>query len=45
MKKYTKILMTAAVAAVLSGSVMAAGTTGGLRDIDTYWGKQAVEYF
>ena len=45
MKKYTKILITAAVAAAIGSSVLAAGTTSGLRDIDNYWGKQAVEYF
>ena len=45
MKKYQKILVTAACAAVLSGSVLAAENTTALKDINGYWGKEAVQYF
>ena len=45
MNKYTKILAAAVLAAALSSSALAAGTTSGLRDIDEYWGKTAVQYF
>ncbi|MCH4167110.1 MAG: S-layer homology domain-containing protein [Megasphaera sp.] len=45
MRKYTKMLAAAALAAAMSTSVFAAGTTTGLTDINTYWGKAAIEYF
>lgn len=45
MKKYTKILATAALAASISASSFAAATVSPLKDIQTYWGKTAIEYF
>ncbi|WP_289001237.1 S-layer homology domain-containing protein [uncultured Megasphaera sp.] len=45
MKKYTKFLAVAALAAAMSSGAMAAGTVSGLQDIDSYWGKSAIEYF
>lgn len=45
MKKYTKMLAAAALAATMSTSVLAVNTTTGLTDINTYWGKAAIESF
>lgn len=44
MKKYTKVLASAALAAIMATSVFAASTSG-LTDINNYWGKDAVQYF
>lgn len=43
MKAYMKIMTTAALAAALTTGVFAAD--GGLKDIDNYWGKTAIQYF
>lgn len=44
MKKYTKILVAAALAASISTGAFAAAATP-LKDINSYWGKTAIEYF
>lgn len=44
MKKYTKILAAAALAASISTGAFAAAATP-LKDINSYWGKTAIEYF
>lgn len=45
MKKYMKLITTAALAASLTTGVFAAAGQTGLTDIDTYWGKAAIQYF
>lgn len=45
MNKYTKILAAAAVAAAMTTSAFAATTTSGLKDINNYWGRTAIQYF
>ena len=45
MKKYTKIFAVAALAASMSTGIFAASATTPLKDIDSYWGKTAIEYF
>ena len=45
MKKYTKIFAVAALAASMSTGIFAASATTPLKDIDSYWGTTAIEYF
>ncbi|MCH4179199.1 MAG: S-layer homology domain-containing protein [Megasphaera sp.] len=45
MKKYTKMLAAAALAATMATSAFAANTSTGLTDINNYWGKTAIQYF
>lgn len=45
MKKYTKIFAVAALAASMSTGIFAASAASPMKDIDTYWGKTAIEYF
>lgn len=46
MKRYTRILAAAAVAAAVSATSFAAATDAvALKDIDNYWGKTAIQYF
>lgn len=45
MKKYTKILAAAALAASISTGAFAATAASPLNDINGYWGKTAIEYF
>lgn len=45
MKKYTKILAAAALAASISTGAFVATAASPLNDINGYWGKTAIEYF
>lgn len=45
MKKYAKIFAVAALAASMSTGIFAASAASPMKDIDTYWGKTAIEYF
>lgn len=45
MKKYAALLAAAALTATISMSAFAAAGTTQLKDIDNYWGKDAVQYF
>jgi hypothetical protein len=45
MKRYATILAAAALTAAVSVTSLGAAGTTALKDIDTYWGKQAVQYF
>ncbi|MBS5581769.1 MAG: S-layer homology domain-containing protein [Megasphaera sp.] len=46
MNRYMKVLVAGAAVAVIGGSILATPVSAaGLKDIDSYWGKAAVQYF